>query len=307
MAMIYFAREKTDLAIMEVGMGGRLDATNVITPLVAVITNISMEHEMYLGSTLRAITLEKAGVIKPGIEVVTGARQGAVIAQLASVCQRQGARLLRVGKDVRYRSTKKGLSYWGLGHRFPRLQLGLGGRYQSRNAAMALCAAELLQRKGWEIPETAIRVGLQKSSWPGRLHIISRDPLIVLDGAHNPAAMAMLRKTITSELSYDRLILVIGIMEDKAVSRILGKIVPWADHVIYTRPTYARAADPARLFAEGTPFRRSGEMVASIPQALYRARAMADPGDLILVCGSLYTVGEALTHFDPVEHRPDDI
>ena len=306
MSLVYFAREATDLAIMEVGMGGRLDATNVITPLVSVITNISMEHEMYLGSTLKAIAGEKAGIIKPGIDVVTGATQSAVIAQLTAACQRQGARLARVGKDIRYQSTSSGLNYRGLSHRFLNLPLGLGGRFQGRNAATALGVIELLQRKGWKVSEEHIREGLRGAYWPGRMHIVSRDPLVVLDGAHNPGAMGTLRKTITSELSYNRLILVIGVMEDKAIHRILGKIVPWADHVIYTRPTYSRAADPGRLMSEGAAYHVPGQIIPSLSQALDEAKSMADPGDLIVVCGSLFTVGEALTHFDPTIHRPDD-
>jgi dihydrofolate synthase/folylpolyglutamate synthase len=305
MALAYFAQEGTDLAIMEVGLGGRLDATNVITPLVSVITNISVEHEMYLGSTLHAITREKAGVIKPGIDVVTGATQSSVLAQVAATCQRMRAPLVRVGKEVRYRRTPSGMDYWGLRHRFKDLQLGLMGRFQCRNAAMALGAMELLEEKGWDVSEAHVRGGLREANWPGRMQIVSRAPLIVLDGAHNPAAMGTLRKTLTSELSYNRLILVVGVMEDKAIGRILGKIVPWTDYVIYTRPTYPRAADPKRLLEKGAAFQKPGHVESSMQRALDRAQSMANPDDLIVVSGSLFTVGEALTYFAPDAQRPD--
>ena len=306
MAFAYFNRENTDLSIMEVGMGGRLDATNVITPRVSVITNISLEHQEYLGSRLLDIAGEKAGIIKKGIPVVTGVTQPAVIDLIRTVCKKKGAPLVRVGSDVRYRRSASGLNYYGTGHRFKRLELGLTGDYQGRNAALALAALECLEQSGFAVSSAAIRSGLKKAVWPGRMHIISRNPTILLDGAHNPAAIRTLVRTVNRDMAYRRLLLVIGIMEDKAIGPMLKTIVPHADRVFYTRPTYSRAADPGLLMNEAASLHRPGEAVESLADAIERAKKSAGPQDLILICGSLFTVGEALSYLDPETYGSED-
>jgi len=305
MALIYFAREKTDLAIMEVGMGGRLDATNVITPLVSGITNISMEHQDFLGTRLLNIAKEKGGIIKKGVDVVIAATQGPVIKTLETIARERGAPLWRVGRDMRYRTTPSGLHYKGLVLRMRGLHLGLSGTLQPRNAALALGIIERLAEKGIAVSEGDIRKGLQGTVWPGRMQVVGTHPTIVLDGAHNPAALRVLTRSIRAGFEYRRLILVIGVMADKAIGEMMRAIVPLADYLICTRPVYSRAADPEILMAKAAPLKKSGETVPSLTDALVRAGEMADPRDLILVCGSLFTVGEALTHFDPETYRPD--
>jgi len=307
MALIYFAREQTDVAIMEVGMGGRLDATNVITPLVSVITNVFHDHQFFLGSRLLDIAGEKAGIIKQGVDVVTGAAQPAVVALLESIAEDRGAPLWRVGKDIHYRTTGSGFHYYGLKRKLSGVQLGLQGRFQSRNAALGIAVVERMDEKGFRIPSRAIHDGLRKASWPGRMHVVAKRPTIMLDGAHNPAAAMALRESIRREFSYRRVVLVVGIMEDKDIAPLLGAIVPLADHVIYTRPVYHRAASPELLAARGEVLGRPGETVSPLTRAIDRARDLACPDDMILVCGSLFTVGEALTYFDPVTYRPDGL
>ena len=306
MALVYFAREDTDIAIMEVGMGGRLDATNVITPLVSVITNISLEHQSYLGSRLLDIAGEKGGIIKEGIDVITAATQPSVIRLFQSTCEQKGAPLWRVGKDVRYRTIKSGLHYYGLSRRLGSLQLGLRGKFQGRNAALALAVVERLEEKGFKISPRDIREGLGRPTWPGRMQVVGEKPTIILDGAHNPGAIRALADSIRKDLTYRRLILVIGVMEDKDISKILSGIVPLADYAIYTRPIYPRAARPEILANKASSLRKPGEVVPVLTDALNRAKEMADPRDLILVTGSLFTVGEAMSYFDPETNRPDE-
>lgn len=307
MALSYFQREKTDIAVMEVGMGGRLDSTNVITPLAAVITNISMEHQQYLGTRLMDIAFEKGGVIKEGIDVITGVTQPRVLDLYQRSCSEKGARLLRLGKEIRYRTTGNGLHYYGPLKRIEGIKPSLLGVFQSRNAAMAMGVLELLEEKGYPIKEEDIRKGFSNTYWPGRMQLVSSRPAIVLDGSHNPAAIRTVASTLDKTFSYKRLILVMGIMADKDIPAMLREIVPIADFVVYTRPVYARAADPEVLHEKARGFCVPCEKTQTISQALERARELAEPDDLILVCGSLFTVGEALTCLDPVRYAPDPV
>ena len=305
MALVYFARENTDLAIMEVGMGGRLDATNVITPLVSAITNISMEHQDFLGNRLLDIAKEKAGIIKKGVDVVTAATQSSVISALEAIAGDRGASLWRVGKEIRYRTTASGFHYRGLGLRMRGLRLGLTGMLQARNAALALGIIERLGEKGITVSAADIREGLQKTAWPGRMQVVGTNPTILLDGAHNPAALRTLARSIRVGFRYRKLILVIGVMVDKSIGAMMRAIVPLADYLICTRPVYSRAAEPEILMAKAVPFGKPGEIAPFLTDALTRAKEMADPQDLIVVCGSLFTVGEALPYFFPEVERPD--
>jgi len=307
MALIYFAREKVDISIIEVGMGGRLDATNVIRPVVSAITNISLEHQFFLGSRLLDIAKEKGGIIKRGVDLVTAVNQPSIIRLFESICEAKKAFLWRVGKDVRYRSNGSRFSYYGLRRNFKAIELGLRGKFQNRNAALSLAVIELLEKKGYAFSSRHIAEGLKDTKWPGRMHVVSQEPLIILDGAHNPKAISELAHSIRHDFSYRRLILVIGVMEDKDVGKILKGILPIADYVIYTRPDYYRSARPERLMKEGLPLGKPGEIVPAISDALDMAKEMAGPKDMILVSGSLFTVGEAMTYFDPEKYRPDDV
>jgi len=305
MALTHFAREKTDVAILEVGMGGRLDATNVIKPLVTVITNISMEHQAYLGNRLLHIAREKAGIIKAGVDVLTAARQPSVIRLFDAVCREKGTPLWRSGRDFRYRRQNGLLHYTGMTHHLKKLRLGLLGGFQFRNAALAIAASERLEARGYGISEEHIRSGLHDVRWAGRMHVVQRDPLIILDGSHNPAAIKALVDTIRRDFRYKRLILVLGIMADKAIGDMVRKIVPLADHVFYTRPLYSRAAEPDVLYNLAVPMKKPGTIVPLLSDALDQAVSLAGSEDLVLICGSLFTVGEALIHFDPVNFSPD--
>jgi len=307
MGLIYFAREKTDIAVIEVGMGGRLDATNVIRPAVSVITNISPDHQVFLGKSLPEIAREKAGIIKRGVDLVTAARQRPVLELFERTCKEKKAPLWRVGKDIRYRGEGNQISYYGFERKLKALELGLPGAYQHRNAALALSVIELLERKGFKVSEEHLREGLKNTVWPGRLQVVSREPLLILDGAHNPEAIRNLTYSIKAGFHYRRLILVLGVMADKDLRNILRGIVPMADYVFFTRPEYHRAAAPETLMQEALPLGKAGEIQPTLDKALGKAKAMADREDLILVTGSLFTVGETLALLDPKRSKPDRI
>jgi dihydrofolate synthase/folylpolyglutamate synthase len=212
-----------------------------------------------------------------------------------------------VGKDVRFRFTASGLSYYGFKRAFKDLDVGLKGSFQRRNIALAIAIIELLEKKGFKIDIGEIKEGLRDVNWPGRLHQISKDPLVVLDGAHNPGAIRELTEAIERAFSYNHLILVIGIMKDKDIDSMISRIVPLADYVICTSPDYYRSAAPGDLMRDVSSHGKPGEVVPMVSKAIEKAKEMAGPRDLILVTGSLFTVGEALTYFDPIKYRPDDV
>jgi dihydrofolate synthase/folylpolyglutamate synthase len=257
-----------------------------------------MEHQDFLGNRLLDIAKEKAGIIKKGVDVVTAATQPSVIRALETIAGDRGAPLWRVGKEIRYRTTASGFHYRGLGLSMRGLRLGLTGMLQARNAALALGIIERLGEKGITVSAADIREGLQKTAWPGRMQVVEKNPTILLDGAHNPAALRALARSIRAGFRYRKLVLVIGVMVDKAIGEMMRAIVPLADYLICTRPLYSRAAEPEILMAKALPFGKPGEIAYFLTDALTKAKEMADPRDLIVVCGSLFTVGEALTYFD---------
>ena len=307
MALIHFAREQADISIMEVGMGGRLDATNVIRPRASVITNISLEHQAFLGRRLLQIAREKAGIIKRGVDVVTAVTQPPVVRLFEDVCEERGAPLHRLGKDIRIRIEDSTFKYYGLDQNLEHVEVGLLGRHQYRNAALALAAVEILRRKGFRVTDADMKEGLKTPHWPGRMHTVSRNPLLMLDGAHNPAAIKTLLRSVTRDIEYERLILVLGVMGDKDISKIVREIVPAADYVICTRPEYYRAAPPETLGKAAFRLWKGGEVCPRLTDALKRAKELAGPEDLILVTGSLFTVGEAMARLEPRTYQPDKI
>jgi dihydrofolate synthase/folylpolyglutamate synthase len=304
LAFLHFFRAGVDIAVLEVGLGGRLDATNVVNPAVTVISNISLEHRAYLGRRLTDIAREKGGIIKPGGLVVTAARQKVVIETLEAICRRQRARIFRVGRDIRVRSGRGGnFSYFGIERNFPDLHLHLRGRHQTINAACALGAVELLGRRGLYVDDRSIREGLAECRWEGRLEVLRERPMVVLDGAHNPAGASVLREALEENFSFRKLILVFGVLADKDYRRMLRMLVPLADHIILTRPREERALYPdipARFIR--TTGRRA-EVIEDSGQALERALRLAGEGDLVCITGSLYLVGETRARFTGSE-RP---
>ncbi len=308
LALTYFAGEKPDLVVLEVGLGGRLDATNVVRPLVSVITNISLDHTDVLGGTVEEVAGEKGGIIKAAVPVLTGAADERAQRVIAELCRERGSPLLYAfpagvstpaegntafGELRRIESDGQFLDYRGFARSYRELQIPLRGRHQIANAAVAVAALELLAGRGFPFSEEELRRGLAKTVWPARLELIGKRPLLILDGAHNPAAMEGLAAALPEYFSYRRLIAVIGVMADKDWS-MLDFILPLADTVIVTRPELPRSAAPEALAAT-VKSRFSGKVLVEekVEGALKRALAMAGAEDAVLVTGSFYTVSEA--------------
>ncbi len=294
MAFHYFAQEGVDWAVIETGMGGRLDATNVIHPDVAVITNVAMDHQEFLGATLSAIAREKAGIVKEATPVVTAVRQPVVQSTLKTTCLKKRAPLFRYG--IHFRSRRNGpqrFHYHGLSHSWSDLSLGLLGEHQYINASMALAALEILESHG-AIPldGKAVEAGLLSVRWPGRLEILETNPLVVLDGAHNPHGAESLRTALMSLFPYRRLHLVMGIMGDKDIRGIFRRLLPLAETAIFTRPRYGRAADPENLRRLASPLIKKIYVIPKPGDAIAQAKSLASPDDAICITGSLYFAGE---------------
>ncbi len=309
MALIYFAREKVDLAIIEAGLGGRLDATNIIGPRVTAITTLGMEHQEYLGNTLRRIAWEKGGIIKPGISLVSGVTQPAAREVISRLCREQGAPLFLAGRDFQTRKITGGrFNYTGFGRVYKGLRNKLLGPHQIRNAGLALSLVNLWPVKGKNISEEQIREGLLQVNWPGRMEVWPGKKRIVLDGAHNPAAMKVLADSLPAALPYRRLLLVIGIMQDKDIPAILAPIIPLADRVFLTRAEYLRSAEPEKLLSFLDRDRDKCRLVPALSQAIDQALIEAVDDDLICITGSLFVVGEARAYLEKnseIQRRAD--
>ena len=262
-------------------------------PLLGIITNISLEHMEYLGPTLEAIAREKAGIIKPGLSVITGERRRALRELFESTTRAQGGRLLVLGRDFRVRSRPgDAFDYYGLRQRMNGLASRLPGRHQVRNAGLALAAVELLQDRGFSVGEDHIREGLDSVFWPGRGELLKGSPPIMLDGAHNPSAARALAELLTG-LKYRHLHLILGILADKDVRGVMRPLLPLAQSLYFARPRYFRAADTETMAAEAGGFSGRIYQFPDIPAAIQAARSRTGPDDLVLITGSLYTVGEA--------------
>jgi dihydrofolate synthase / folylpolyglutamate synthase len=299
MAFLYFHEQGARPVILETGMGGRLDATNIVTPLVSIITNISLDHQYFLGDTLTAIAGEKAGIIKPEVPLVTYARQTRVLSLFRERCRELQSPMYTGGVDFKSRGQARGrFSYQGIGQHLDKLAIPLSGRHQYKNAAVALAVIELLQVQGFPVPEEAIREGLARVRWPGRLERVPQDPRVILDGAHNPDAAHALAQTLKQDRVPGRRFLVMGIMADKDEDAILGSLLPLAQTVIFTRPHYFRAAATGDLARRAQPYHLEVLQEPDVAQAVDRARALAGPQDQVVVTGSLYTVGEAVEYFE---------
>lgn len=298
MAFLHFRRRAVDAAVVEVGLGGRLDATNVIEPRVAVITNIALEHEQYLGRTLAEIAGEKAGIVKARVPIVTAARGDAleVIRRRAAELQ---APVVCAPEAYRWAVRESGLAgqtvdLEGPRRRYEALRLALPGRHQVENAVLAVAAAEAAQEQGFALDTAAIRRGLAQVAWPGRLQVVRGRPRIILDGAHNPAGTGALATFLAEHrAALGRLVLVFGVLQDKDWANMLRVLAPLADQIILTQPPGERGADPTALLPSAQRQARA-TVVANPERALAQAREAARAEDTIVVAGSLYTVAGAL-------------
>ena len=291
MAFICFARNRVDVAVIEVGLGGRLDATNLITPLVSVITTISKDHEAYLGPDELSIAREKGGIIKPRIPVVCGKMSEPVVKLLREIAQAVESPAYFLGTDFSFLLKNERLfDYIGIKQNLSHLAVALRGRHQLANASLALAALELASEH-FPVPEDTVRRGLETVRWPGRLEVMSERPLVILDGAHNPEGVYALVDALLELRQGRKIRLLFATMADKEWQLMLGTLAKLADEMIFTRVAMERSADP-ELLAKNIPIPVPNRVIPDSQTALAALLDSAQPDDIIVVAGSLYLLGE---------------
>ncbi|MBM7623064.1 bifunctional folylpolyglutamate synthase/dihydrofolate synthase [Sporohalobacter salinus] len=295
-AFKYFAEEEVDIAVMEVGLGGRLDATNLTDNLVAAITNISREHTEYLGDSIIEIAAEKGGIINQGGKLVTGVKNEVALNKLKEISVQKEVEMIDVNKELelkRLNKDLKGQCFKIKGRKdYGKLQLDLLGSYQQQNLKVALGVITALPER-FKVTVDNIRQGLTDLNWPGRLELLGKNPLVILDGAHNPSGARELKRVIEEDLGYQQLILVLGILADKDIKEMLNILTPLADKIILTKNTNKRASDPYEVAKALKDRDKEVEVVPKVAQAAQKAIDIATPGDLVSISGSLYTIAEA--------------
>ncbi len=315
LAFMHFARPPVDWAVLEVGLGGRLDATNVIAPAACAITALSLEHTDLLGDNIADIASEKAGVIKPGAPVVTGPQPPAAMEVIRRTAREVGAPLIRVGEDWRWdirEQTPAGLrlDIYGPDSTITDVEIPLTGAHQAINATVAVALVSALKPRGVSLTPQIIRSGLAHTFWPGRLEALSQQPAIVLDSAHNRDSATRLKNTLTT-FGRRRVILLFGVSKDKDIAGMLKILGNEAWAIVLTRSFHPRAADPAQLYSAAREIFPHKEIIVTTDAAtaLDRALALASPDDLILVTGSIFVVAairEAWAALHPQAFPPDD-
>lgn len=292
----HFARAPVDFAVLEVGMGGRLDATNAVEPEVAVITNVELDHTEYLGTTHAAIAAEKAGVIRPRKAVISGSTHPAAVEVIRRRSAALGAELVELPLLARLANVRphQGCYHFDLalnGTQFSSLTAPLPGRFQMENVSAAVAAAWKLRERGWDISPAAIAEGLARARWPGRLEVCGERPLTLLDGAHNPAAAQAVADFVSAELGGRPLALVYASMRDKAIDTIADLLFPLASEVYLTRTEQTRAATPEQILARVRNRPARLEIEPDPVRALERARQSMQADGVVLATGSLFLVG----------------
>jgi len=291
MAFIYFARRQSEIAVIEVGLGGRLDATNVITPLVSAITTISKDHEAYLGPDEISIAREKAGIIKTRVPVILGKVSNQVAEVLQKIAGERQAPAYVLGNDFSF-SLKEDhqFDYTGIKQRLFNLDIGLIGRHQRANASVALAALELI-REHFPVDENVVREGLRQVRWPGRLEVMFEQPTVILDGAHNPEGVKSLVDELKLMRRGRRIKLLFATMADKEWDLMLRTLAGAVDEITFTQVAMERSADPHELAGKSNP-PIPRRVISNPVTALRTLVSEADRQDIIVVAGSLYLLGE---------------
>jgi len=295
LAFLYFKEQRVDMAVLEVGMGGRFDATNVVNPSVSIITTISFEHQKFLGERLSQIASEKAGIIKRGVPVICGVEKAGAYNTIREIAEELKAPFYGVFKNKRCfhaEKTEKGYSFiYKTDEEEYRFSLSLPGEHQGRNAAVAIAASERLKKNWRRLEKQKIIDGVEKTKWEGRLEVISHHPLVILDGAHNEEGALALKKYF-KDFPSSNLILVFAIMRDKKIDKVAQILFPLANKVILTRFPYYRAASPGDIKKEAMSFQDRILIEPDTKRALNMALRLAGSQGSVLVTGSLFLVGE---------------
>lgn len=309
MALDTFQKASVDIAVLETGLGGRLDATNLTRPLMTLITEIGLDHTRILGKTLEAVAREKAGILKPGIPCLCGVTAPALQDLFTRLSRETSCPIDLVGHSVRIeqiRATDRGTTFRAVtrDRSYEDLHLRLPGLHQVHNAAMVLRSVDFLRARGWTLSDEALRRGLTRVRWPARLDVLSRRPLVLLDSAHNPLGMRSLVQALKL-FSFRRMILLFGVLEDKDYRTMTRLIFPLAHHIVLTRPLSHRALEPDRLHALHPETGGSRETIPDIARALKRAVSLAEKEDLVCIAGSIYLAGEIIRLWKNKPAPPD--
>jgi len=299
MAFLYFQEMGVEWAVLEVGLGGRLDCTNVVNPRLSVITNISHDHTEILGDSLKEIAAEKTGIIKQDGLVVTAPQGAEALKVILNKCRDLNARLFQVGKDVIYKVSdqdpnKLSIDLAGTFGKITNLNIGLQGDFQAENAATAFATLRALQYRNLQIGDSSIRKGFEDVHWPGRMQTVSKHPLIILDGAHNDYSAYRLKKAVEEIYPDYARIMVLGISASKDITGIVSNLIPGSRIAVLTKAKHSRAASPDVIKREAKKYNVPVIETTNLNQAMAQARELAQTDDLVLVTGSLFLVGEAL-------------
>jgi dihydrofolate synthase/folylpolyglutamate synthase len=305
MAFVHFAKRKVDIAVVEVGLGGRWDATTLVDSHIQVITSIAMDHVAELGGTLEKIAWEKAGIIKDDSYVISAVAGSEALKVISDTCDEKKSNLKLFGKDYQllYNLTYgidtgkvgQAVGIQGLLREYPEIFVPLLGEHQAINAACAVASCEAYAGSLSALSSTEVEMGMRRVTSPGRLEVVSLDPLVLLDGAHNPDGASRLAHVISNDLVYDNFILVVGILEDKDVGQMLDLLLPLTSTVIVTQSKEERAMPARRIAALVEEKGYDCLVMESISEAVKFSRTLAAVSDMVCVTGSLYTVGEART------------
>ena len=306
LAFVYFKENKVDFQVMETGLGGRLDATNVVMPEVCAITSISFDHTEILGNTIARIAAEKAGIIKPGSVVVCAPQIPEAETVIEKTCYEKGAGLIRIGQEIRWQ--RKESNYSGQSFRLEgmrdnyELTIPLLGEHQLDNAAVAVASLEVLAGLEARISPASIAAGLSRVSWPGRLQIIQYSPLFVVDSAHNTDSVMKLRKALKQYFQFDDVVLIIGTSQDKDIAGMAAELSSLSHNIIVTRSRNPRAAATSALAAEFSERGLTPRVTENMASAVDMALAKATPRDLVCATGSLFVVAEVIEYVKGLSH-----
>jgi dihydrofolate synthase/folylpolyglutamate synthase len=299
LALLYFAEQRVDVAVAETGLGGRLDSTNLIHPEVVGITNIALEHTEILGKSLQKIAKEKGGIIKSKVPTVLGIGNSVALKHIRRICQYEHSKLISVRQSSNWRVHElslKGCRFSAEvgGEDYSQLFVNLAGRHQVSNAVMVLNVAELLRKKGCNLPFSAIAKGLRSVSWPARFQVYRRRPRVILDVAHNPSSAEALIQTFADLLPDSRVRFIFGVMSDKDYYQMLETLSPRAENFIFVRPKIDRAEAFSKLREVAKRLDLNYSFAPSVAQAYQESLGNASVDDVICITGSHYTVGEFL-------------
>lgn len=308
LGLLHFAARKVDAAVLEVGLGGRLDSTNVCLPRVTVITSISFDHMKQLGNTLQAIAREKAGIVKPGVPLISGVITDEPRREIEQICRQRAAPLIQLGRDFAFayhapaaveaaldRPSIDFVSHTEGREQFQRaLRVGLLGEHQGANAALALAVVDQLRSQGWSIPDAAVRRGLAEVTWPARIEVVARRPTVILDAAHNVASIAALVKTLDDSFCGRDRLLIFATTQEKQVAEMLRLLLPRFKRVIFTRyqnnPRGVSPEDLAALALQTSP--ATADVCADPAAAWQRVHDLSAEVDLVCVTGSFFIAAE---------------